>query len=412
MSSRKEQLRIWSVGIGCAVMAALKALPFSVLSIFSLPMCEELGVSMGSISIIFSAVSVGTLIMSLAIGRIFATAPTKLLVVVGGVSTLVFPVIIGIAHSVTPVITAGITFGFLGSLASSTMAQIIISKWFVKARGIMMSVVPACSTALSTISFPILTRLIQTHGYRLVAVWLGILLGGAIILLGLFVVVGSPDQVGLKPYGCREEFSGAGSQGQPIHQEISGIPLRQIFRTTVFWWFLLMGFLVGCSMEIYNSQESSFYQSIGLTAMETGLILSLNTLAGSAGNLLFGIISDKKSSAAAAYIQGLPATVVFLAVSLWKGWVGAVICSVCFGVMNGTALFGPIMLPKLFGTEQSASMIGIFYTAVCLGNVLGPILSGFLFDIYKNYVMPFQIAGIMMAIMLVAAFRVTHQESV
>ena len=71
MSSRKEQLRIWSVGIGCAVMAALKALPFSVLSIFSLPMCEELGVSMGSISIIFSAVSVGTLIMSLAIGRIF-----------------------------------------------------------------------------------------------------------------------------------------------------------------------------------------------------------------------------------------------------------------------------------------------------------------------------------------------------
>lgn len=58
------------MGIGCAVMAALKALPFSVLSIFSLPMCEELGVSMGSISIIFSAVSVGTLIMSLAIGRI------------------------------------------------------------------------------------------------------------------------------------------------------------------------------------------------------------------------------------------------------------------------------------------------------------------------------------------------------
>lgn len=57
-------------------------------------------------------------------------------------------------------------------------------------------------------------------------------------------------------------------------------------------------------------------------------------------------------------------------------------------------------------------MIGIFYTAVCLGNVLGPILSGFLFDIYKNYVMPFQIAGIMMAIMLVAAFRVTHQKSV
>lgn len=180
----------------------------------------------------------------------------------------------------------------------------------------------------------------------------------------------------------------------------------------MFWWILLMGFLVGCSMQIYNSQESSFYQSIGLTAMETGLILSLNTLAGSAGNLLFGIISDKKSSAAAAYIQGLPATVVFLAVSLWKGWVGAVICSVCFGVMNGTALFGPIMLPKLFGTEQSASMIGIFYTAVCLGNVLGPILSGFLFDIYKNYVMPFQIAGIMMAIMLVAAFRVTHQKSV
>lgn len=93
MSSRKEQLRIWSVGIGCAVMAALKALPFSVLSIFSLPMCEELGVSMGSISIIFSAVSVGTLIMSLAIGRIFATAPTKLLVVVGGVSTVSLSVI-------------------------------------------------------------------------------------------------------------------------------------------------------------------------------------------------------------------------------------------------------------------------------------------------------------------------------
>jgi OFA family oxalate/formate antiporter-like MFS transporter len=70
----------------------------------------------------------------------------------------------------------------------------------------------------------------------------------------------------------------------------------------------------------------------------------------------------------------------------------------CFG---GNLSIFPSVTADFFGTKYYGINYGFVFTAYGVGGVLGPYLSGYLFDLTKNYFMAFQIAGVLCAIAVV-----------
>ena len=52
------------------------------------------------------------------------------------------------------------------------------------------------------------------------------------------------------------------------------------------------------------------------------------------------------------------------------------------------AVLAPAIVTDYFGGRYAASLIGILYTSVALGTLIGPSAAGFTFDLTHSYTLP------------------------
>jgi OFA family oxalate/formate antiporter-like MFS transporter len=55
---------------------------------------------------------------------------------------------------------------------------------------------------------------------------------------------------------------------------------------------------------------------------------------------------------------------------------------------GGFVALAPAIVTDYFGGRHASSLIGILYTSVALGTLIGPSAAGFAFDVSKSYTLP------------------------
>jgi MFS family permease len=359
---------------------------------------------MTQVSALFSFYAAGGIAAALLLGGLAKAVPQKILVISGGLSVMLCMVVISRAKSLIPLYITMTLYGAGTAFGGMPMGQIVISQWFVKARTTMMSL---CGVALSLAvagMTPVLGAMISVHGYRVTALWEGLILGGITLLTGLFLINGPPDTYGCKPYGYEtvKEAVLETRTRQKTQKQVPSLDFRSIVRVPVFWAILSASFLSGLVFNAYNSQGPAFFQSIGLSVDHASYAYALCALMTTVWLFGYGLISDKTQPSIAALICGGFGALAFLFTFALRGWGGALIAAVFFAaVFPLSGIMGATLATRLFGAKEAGILVGTAAAASGAGNMTGPLVAGALFDSTGDYKMTFFIMGIALVMVII-----------
>jgi predicted MFS family arabinose efflux permease len=136
----------------------------------------------------------------------------------------------------------GVLVGCGSGVTALVLAAVVVNRWFDQRRGLVLGVLTAANATGQLVFLPLLARLVTNHGWRS-AVYTVAACAGVVFLVVFFWMKDHPSDVGLLPYGARQE-------GQPGAQLAPQPPLRGLAwaaRSREFWILAGSFFVCGAS---------------------------------------------------------------------------------------------------------------------------------------------------------------------
>jgi len=270
-----------------------------------------------------------------------------------------------------------LSFGLLVGLGIAfvyTPAIAAVQPWFTKRR-VLASGIAGSGVGAGTLIVPVAVSYLLGHiSWRetLQAMALGVLtLGcGAAYLLE------------------RAPSLGAGANGQA-----SGLTLAQTLKTPVFRWLYLGALLSAPVMFIPFAHISAAARDAGLPDAQAVGLVGLIGIGSVTGRFGIAWVANRLGR-----IQTLLLMQCLLGLSyfLWAGaqepWMFSIF-ALCFGLSYGSIVsLLPAICMELFGGKAVSAILGTLYTGAALGNLLGPVLAGKIFDLTHSYALVMHLA--------------------
>ena len=272
-------------------------------------------------------------------------------------------------------ILVGIGFATHDVITLSTVAR-----WFEKRRGAMTGVVKV-GTGFGQLVVPLAaTTLIASFGWRN-----AYLIIGAVSLAALLAVAQlmrrDPRQMGLYPNGSNSERERADSGS--TH---GGLNMKSAARTLQFWIICIAEFSVFFCMFTVIVHIVPHARDQGLPPAAAAAVISTIGGVSMLGRILMGAASDRiggKRSLIICFIIML-CSLVWLQIA-GSGWM-LFVFAVVYGFAHGG--FFTVMSPtvaELFGTGSHGLLFGLVLFSGTLGGSIGPLLTGYIFDVTGSY---------------------------
>jgi len=265
--------------------------------------------------------------------------------------------------------------------------MVTIPRWFMKMRGIAIGIAMSGMGIGGIISPPLVQWLISDYGWRNAFIILGLIPLVIIISIAQFMRH-SPQRVGLKPYGEDEIIED--KQSRSLVME--GLSFNNAVRTRGFWLFGLIQICSCVCMATVMVHIVPHATDIGIPAVIAASILSFFAGMGIIGRLVAGFLSDRIGGrlVLTACLSLITVALIWLlfAKEIWMFYVFAGV----FGLANGgsTTLL-PVVAAEFFGLVSLGVIIGGLGVFGRLGEAIGPILTGSIFDITGSYRLAFLI---------------------
>ncbi|HEX4041475.1 MAG TPA: MFS transporter [Xanthobacteraceae bacterium] len=382
------------VGFGCAYS----------FSAFVESLEREFGGSRGSVSLVFSLAgflyfSLGSISGPLA-DRLGSRrlAVAGMLLIGGGVA------LAGLAQTLGQVYAAyGLGVG-LGVGSSYVPAMGAVQRWFVRHRGLASGLASSGIGIGTLIAPPLAAALIASFGWRAAYLVLG---GGSAVLgAGMALLIeNDPRDRGLAPDGDPPHGSGKSVSA-------SGASLREAIKSRRF--IGLYGACLACSFAVFVPFVHLVPYAIdhGITQAVAVWLVSAIGVGSAAGRFLLGGAADRlgrEFSLLAMFLgMALALAIWLVSTSFWP--------LVLFAFLFGTAYGGwvallPAVVMDYFGGRNVSGIIGLLYTSVGFGTLIGPSAAGFAFDVMHSYTLPIA-AGIGFNVIAAAVIAVTSRPAV
>ena len=385
---------VWIVA-GCFVLLFLFAgAGFYSFSIFIKPLEDDFGWSRSAISLAMSIYMILHGIAGPFVGHAVETyGPKKvmtLFALLSGASFVLMSFISSLwsfylAYSLLSLSTTGIGFIPVSS---------VLARWFIRRRGTAIGFAMVGISAGGLVMAPLVGLVISHFGWRTTFVFLGLLVWLLALPVTLFVMKGSPSEIGLLPDGD-EPGAGAASDprvlpaphaGAPSVTEQEGWPLRAAVRTRAFFWIATTFFLAPLAQMGMLQHQVPLIVEAGVSEAMSATALGLTAGLGGLGKLSFGRISEILPFHYAIMLcfglQALGVFVLFNAESIAMVWAYVAI----FGfAMGGVIVLLPLVVIHFFGLAAFGVIMGTVSLILALGNASGALLSGLIYDSLGSY---------------------------
>jgi len=255
----------------------------------------------------------------------------------------------------------------LGIALVYTPAIACVQPWFTQRRGLAAGLASA-GIGAGTVAVPLLAAA--------AIAWLQ--WRDAMRLLALAVAV-----LGLVSTGLLRRAPAATA---PAGGQIPGLRLREALRDRRFWWLYLSIVLAAPSMFIPFAHVSAAARDQGIdTAQAVGLV-GLIGIGSLVGRFVIGALADRLGRLRTLLLMQISLGLAFLAWLAGGGYGVLVFFALWFGLSyGGIVSLLPAISMDLFGARAVAGIIGTLYTGAALGNLLGPVLAGAVFDRAGSY---------------------------
>lgn len=363
------------VGFGCAY----------TFSAFLEALQHDFGASRGEVSLVFSLA--GFLYFGLGVfsGPLADRWGARRLAIAGMVFVGLGLVLASQARSLTQIFWAyGLGVG-LGVGASYVPVLGAVQRWFVRQRG-FASGLAVSGIGVGTLAMPPLASwLIDTLGWRDAYLALGVL--AAVVGVGMALLVeNDPRTRGLGPDGDPPKAlaSTALPPGASVREAVGSGRFAGLYAACLISSFGL--FVPFVHLVPYALDH-------GVAASSAVLLLGAIGVGSTAGRFFLGGLADRMGRHYALPLMsaGMALSLVVWAMSggLW----GLALFAFAYGVFYGgfVALL-PALVMDWFGGRHIGAIIGILYTSVAIGTLIGPSAAGFAFDLTRSYLLPILVA--------------------
>src|ERR1700692_1994105 len=359
------------VGFGCAY----------TFSAFVEPLQRDFGASRGSVSLVFSLA--GFLYFSLGIvsGPLADRFGSRRLAVAGMILTGFGLAAASLARSLTEVYAAyGVGVG-LGVGCAYVPAIGAVQRWFVRRRGFASGLAVSGIGVGTLVMPPLASFLIETLGWRGAYLALGALaaaIGGGLALL----IENDPRDRGLGPDGDPPL-----ARAQPAQRE--GASVREAIRSRRF--LSLYAACLICSFGVFVPfvHLVPYARDHGAAPASAVLLLGVIGIGSTAGRFFLGGLADRMGRQLALLLMftGMAFTLAVwvIATNIWSLAAFALVYGVFYG---GWVAVLPAVVMDYFGGRNVSGIIGILYTSVAFGTLIGPSAAGFAFDVGHSYTVP------------------------
>jgi MFS family permease len=174
---------------------------------------------------------------------------------------------------------------------------------------------------------------------------------------------------------------GAGAGGSA-----TGLTLRETLRTPTFRWLYLATVLASPVMFIPFAHVSASARDLGLSeALAVGLV-GLIGVGSLVGRFAIGVVADRLGRAQTLVLMQLSMGASYLLWAAAGGHVLLAVFALWFGLSYGSIVsLLPAICMDYFGCKSVASVVGTLYSGAAVGNLLGPVLAGAVFDATGHY---------------------------
>lgn len=300
------------------------------------------------------------------------------------------------------------TLGVLVSAGSICLGYngqaLFVPNWFVRRRGLAMSLTYAGAGIGSIALLPWLQVVIDADGWRAACTALGLLI--LVVLLPLNLLLRHrPGDMGLEPDGDVASPDPTTPKRSnivdPVWAGTEWTPMLAV-RTARFWWLAVAFFFALYAWYAAQVHQTKYLIEIGFDATEAAFALGLVSLVAVPGQIGLGHLSDRIGREAVwgigclgfvlcfallLALQAAPSPFLLYAMVAAQGFLG-------YGL---TSVMGPIAM-ELFEGPRFGAIYGTVMLAAIGGGALGAWLTGLLFDLQGDYTVAFALGVLFSAI--------------
>ncbi len=359
------------VGFGCAY----------TFSAFVESLQREFGASRGSVSLVFSLAGFLYFGLGIVSGPLADRWGARRFAMLG---MLLVGAGLALAAAARTIVEVYVAYGLgvgLGVGCSYVPVIGAVQRWFVRRRGFASGLAVSGIGVGTLVMPPFASYLIETLGWREAYVVLGAVAALLGVGMSLFIA-NDPAARGLGPDGDPPAASARTTAP-------AGVSLRDAVRTRQF--IALYAACLICSFGVFVPFVHLVPYAVDHHVEQSSAVLLLGVIGvgSTVGRFFLGGLADRmgrQSFVLAMYVGMAVSLAVWAAASGF--WLLAVF-ALSFGLFyGGWVAILPALVMDYFGGRNVSGIIGVLYTSVALGALVGPSAAGFAFDINHSYLLP------------------------
>ena len=342
----------------------------------------DFAASRGSVSLVFSLAGFLYFGLGIVSGPLADRWGSRRLAVAGMILTGAGLALAGAARTLTEVYMAyGLGVG-LGVGCAYVPALGAVQRWFARRRGFASGLAVSGIGVGTLVMPPLASFLIGALGWREAYVVLGAL--AAIVGAGMALMIeNDPRDRGLGPDGDAPR-SDAPSSVRP-----AGVRVQDAIRSRRF--IRLYAACLICSFGVFVPFVHLVPYALdhGVPPSSAVLLLGVIGVGSTAGRFFLGGLADRMGRRRSLLVMfvgmALALAVWAFATNLWSLAAFAFVFGVFYG---GWVAVLPAVVMDYFGGRNVGGIIGVLYTSVAFGTLIGPSAAGFIFDLTHSYTVP------------------------
>lgn len=284
-------------------------------------------------------------------------------------------------------------FGVLLTLAGLIVNVILVSRWFVRKRGLAIGIALAGTSIGNAVLPPLNAWLLNFGDWRDVFTWVAVL--PVIMIPLIFLLVRNQPP--------------ASSTGAAARAAVAatryGMTLGEALRSRNFWMLAGLAMCTFYSILAMGTHTFLFMRDEGYSVMVASTGSSILFIGGLVGKLISGHVAET---------LGRQRVLLVGLALMFSGVVCIVLTSMVHSpqlLWVGLSLFGfgwggiytliQLLCADLFGLKSLGKIIGAITVLDTFGGGLGPFVTGILYDSSGSYVLPFMVITTLLAIAIV-----------
>jgi MFS family permease len=211
-------------------------------------------------------------------------------------------------------------------------------------------------------------------------------------VIAAIIISESPEKRGLIPDGEEVEAGAVDASHETLKPKATStreISLKDALHTKPFWLLYAGSFSFGLGLFIPFVHLIPFSNDLGLPNSTGVMLFSLIGVGSLVGRFLLGSIADKLGRRLSLALMYAGAAAIFawwlVAANAWQLAIFSIIFGACSG---GYVAILPAVTADYFSGPNISGIIGMIYTSVAVGNLIGPTIAGLIFDLLQSYTIP------------------------